>query len=163
VQHLKDYEFAQEWVKNYEAETKRIFVCGTPGRKPFEDWLNAQVKKNRLSIADVDLIIDETIDLTATTEARANLRTALAALLAGAPDLATKRLVGYVNALKSGGQYATPAQDSRVRPALVAEFKKAYQQMPKGMQEQYKTAVKAAMKANPDAWISELDFSKMRR
>jgi hypothetical protein len=32
--------------------------------------------------------------------------------------------------------------------------------MPKNMQQQYNAAVAAAKKANPHAWISELDFSK---
>ena len=122
VQHVKDWELAQEWIKNYKTETKRLFVKGEPGRKPFEDWLNAQVKKGRLTEADVEMVIMETGDASAYTEARANVRSFLADLQAGAPDLATKALVGYARALKpksQGGQYGSPAYDSKVQAALV--------------------------------------------
>jgi len=145
--------------QNYETETKRIFVRGAPGRKPFEAWLNAQVAKKRLTEADVELIIDETMDLTATTEARANVHTFLAALQAGAPDVASKELVAYANNLKPGGHYASPAHGSKVEAALVAELRMAYRQMPKEMKQQFNAAVAAAKKENPGAWISDLTFS----
>ena len=163
VSHIKDWELAQEWIRNYKTETKRLFVKGNAGRKPFEDWLNAQVKKARLTKADMELLIMETSDDSAYSEARANVRSFLADLQAGAPDLATKALVGYANALKprsQGGQYASPAPKSEVKAALVTELKTAYRQMPKNMQTQYDAAVTAAKKENPSAWISELEFSK---
>ena len=165
VQHLKDWEFTQEWIKRYQGETRRTFVKGAPGRKPFQEWLEAQVKKGRLTSAEVELVIMQTDDASAYTEARANVRTFLAALQAGAADVAAKALVAYAHALKpkrqgGGGQYASPASGSQVQAALVMELKRAYRQMPKTMQQQYDAAVAAAKKEYPDAWISELDFSK---
>lgn len=165
VQHLIDWEFAQEWVKNYTTETKRLFVKGAAGRKPFEDWLNAQVKAGRLTKADVELVLMETGDASAYTEAHANVRTFLAALQAGAPDVATEALVGYAYALKpkkegGGGQYGSPAYGSQVQAALVVELKTAYKKMPKTMQKQYDDAVAAAKAKYPSAWISELEVSK---
>jgi hypothetical protein len=160
VSHLKDYQFAQKWIKNYETEAKRIFVRGEPGWKPLKEWLDAQVTKKRLTKADVELILDETVDVTATTEARANVHTFLAVLQAGDSDQATKGIVGYANALKPGGYYGSPAKGSEVQAALVKELKTAYRQMSKEMQRQYDAAVAAAKKENSSAWISELDFSK---
>jgi hypothetical protein len=163
VSHLRDWEFAQEWIRKYTTETKRLFVKSAPA--PFRDWLNDQAKKDRLTKADVEMVIMEAGDASAYTEARANVRSFLADLQAGAPDLATKGLVGYAHALKpksqgGGGQYGNPAPKSEVKAALVAELKSAYRQMPKPMQQEYDAAVAAAKKENPSAWISELDFSK---
>jgi Domain of unknown function (DUF4157) len=165
AQHLKDWELAQFWVKNYTTETKGLFVKGAPGQKPFKDWLDAQVKLGRLTKADVELVIMQAGDASAYTEARANVRAFLAALQSGAPDAATKALVGYAHALKpkkegGGGQYGSPAPRSEVQAALVQELKMAYGQMSTTMKQQYNVAVATAMKEHPGAWIAELDFSK---
>ena len=160
IQHQKDYEFAQEWVKKYEKESGHIFVSGTLGVKPFNVWLNKQVIKKRLSTADVELIIDRSLDMNSTTEARANVRTFLVSLQAGDPKQAEKEIVSYSKALKPGGAYANPANGSSVVAALVSEAHTIFQQMPKEMQRQFKAAVAAAKTANPAAWISKLDFSK---
>jgi len=134
-------------------------------QEPFKKWLNEQVKKRRLTEADAEMIVMEAGDAPAYTEARANVRSFLADLQAGAPDLATKALVGYAHALKpksqgGSGQYGSPAGGSKVQAALVMELKTAYRRMPKPMQQQYDAAVAAAKKEYPSAWISELDFSK---
>jgi len=160
IQHQKDYEFAQEWVKKYEKESGHIFVSGTLGVKPFNVWLNKQVIKKRLSTADVELIIDRSLDMNSTTEARANVRTFLVSLQAGDPKQAEKEIVSYSKALKPGGAYGNPANGSSVVAALVSEAHTIFQQMPKEMQRQFKAAVAAAKTANPAAWISKLDFSK---
>jgi len=165
VQHLKDWEFTQEWIKRYQEETKRTFVKEAPGLAPFREWLDAQVKRRRLTSAEMELVIMQTQDASAYTEARANVRTFLAALQAGATDVATRALVAYAHALKpksqgGGGQYASPAPRSQVQAALVVELKTAYRQMPKHMQQHYDAAVAAAKKEYPGAWISELDFAK---
>jgi hypothetical protein len=161
VSHLKDWELAQHWVKKYRAETKRLFV--KEALSPFKEWLDNQAKKGRLTKADVEMVMMEAGDASAYTEARANVRSFLADLQAGAPELATKALVGYANALKArskGGQYGNPAAGSEVEASLIAELKAAYGQMPDKMKGQYRAAVAAARAANPDAWISALDFSK---
>jgi hypothetical protein len=163
VSHLKDWDLAQQWIKAYETETKRVFV--KEALAPLGDWLTAQVKKGRLTHADQETVMMEAGDATAYTEARANVRSFLADLQAGAPDLATKAFVGYAHALKprsqgGGGEYANPANGSAVVAALVAELKDAYRQMPESIQRQYDAAVAAARKENPGAWISDLDFAK---
>ena len=91
VSHLKDYEFAQKWVNNYETEANRIFVRGEIGLKPLREWLDAQVTKKRLTKANVELILHETVDVTGTTEARANVHTFLAVLEAGDPPRPPKK------------------------------------------------------------------------
>lgn len=166
AQHLHDYQFAQQWVKNYEMETGRSFISPKSGpkvaalwQKVFGDWLKIQVSKKRLSRGDAELVVDETFDFTATTEARANVRTFLAILQAGNSDLATKTLVNYVRELKPGGAYATPANGSHVLAELITELKAAYRQMPKDMKKQFNAAVDTAMKEYPSAWISALRFS----
>jgi hypothetical protein len=159
VSHLKDYELAQQWVKNYEAETKRPFVGGASGASSLRAWLNAQVAKNRLTRGDAELVADEALDVPATTEARANVRTFLAVLQAGRPDQATTALVNYAWAL-AGTKYAAPPTGSHVLAELVAELKAAYRHMSKSMQGQFDAAVRAAMKECPDAWLSALKFSR---
>jgi hypothetical protein len=163
VTHRRDWELAQEWVGKYQTETGRLFVKSATD--PLRDWLNAQVKKGRLTKADAEMVLMEAGDASGYTEARANVREFLAELQAGAPDLATAALVSYAKALKpksqgGTGQYGNPAEGSEVTAALVAELKTAYRQMSKTMKDQYDAAVAAAKKENPSAWISELDFSK---
>jgi hypothetical protein len=163
AQHLHDWELAQYWIKTYRAETGALFIKSA--QDAFKKWLEDQVKRKRLTEADRELVIMEIGDANAYTEARANVRTFLAALQAGAPAVATKALVGYARALKPGGQYASPADkpnESRVQVALVEELRTAYQQMPTQMKQQYNAAVSAAITENPGAWISELNFSKNR-
>jgi hypothetical protein len=163
VTHQRDWELAQERVGKYQTETGRLFVKSATG--PLRDWLNEQVKKGRLTKADAEMVLMEAVDADAYTEARANVRTFLAEIQSGASDLATKSLVAYAKAMKprskgGTGKYANPVAKSEVVAALVAENKSAYRQMSKEMQKQYDAAVAAAMKENPEAWISKLDFSK---
>ena len=160
VSHLKDWELAQAWLQKYRSETKKPF--DKSDITSLRSWLEAQVKKGRLTKADAEMVVMEIQDTSAYTEARVNVRTFLAALQAGDPDLASKLLVGYAHALKPGVQYAAPANGSEVQAALVAELKAAYRQMSGPMQEKYDAAVAAAKKENPSAWISELDFSKRK-
>jgi hypothetical protein len=164
VQHKWDYDLAQFWVQKYE-ETGAEFVSGIAGRAPFEKWLNVQVKEKRLKKPEVELIIAETFNDSADTEARANVRTFLAALQAGDPNRASKLLVAYARALKpkregGGGQYASPATGSLVQTALVEELKTAYKAMTEPMKQQYDDAVAAASQEYPSAWITALAVPK---
>jgi hypothetical protein len=159
TQHLHDYELAQHWVQRYERE-RAPFVAGPAGRKPLEDWLKQQVTQGRLSAADAELVADEAADRTSTTEARANVRSFLATLQAGASDQAQRELVAYARALPPGRQYAAPPPGSKVTAALVAECRAEYQQMTPEQRKAYDTAVAAALKANPSARIGQLQFAK---
>lgn len=163
TQHLRDWDLAQRWIATYKAETNRLFVKSAT--KPFATWLREQVKKNRLSKADAELVLMEVADSTAYTEARANVRSFLADLEAGNSALAKKALVGYAHALKpksdgGGGQYANPATGSEVEAELVKEAMTARSQLSETQKKDYDDAVVAAVSENPNAWISALDFSK---
>jgi len=157
VEHLGDYELAQNWVQRYERETGRVFVSGPPGRDAFAGWMMAQAPV-RLSNADAELVVEEAADVSGATEARANVHTFLAALHAGAFERAIKDLVGYANALPPGKQYANPAPGSMA--ALTTELQTTYQQMPREMQLQFHAALAAAKQANPSAWVSNVHFAK---
>ncbi|MFT4163793.1 MAG: hypothetical protein QM650_00950 [Microlunatus sp.] len=156
--HLKDIRFAQNWVRAYQAETNRLWVSGAVGVKPFQTWLNAQVKKKRLTAGDAQLVVDESRDVTATTEARANIHTFLTVLQVGDAALARASLVGYAKALPPGRQYGSPPSGSPVLTELVAELKQAYRSMSKPRQADFRAAVLAAIAANKSAWISALKF-----
>ncbi len=158
--HLMDMKLAKDWVLKYEAEAKRAWVAGPPGVKPFMEWLNSQVKRKRLTAGDAQMIIDETLDLTATTEARANVHTFLAILQGGDGAHALKELQAYARALKPRGQYASPPDNSPVLTELVAELNAAYKKMTPAMQADYKAAVNAAIAEYPKAWITALKFFK---
>ena len=54
VSHLKEWELAQEWIKKYKTETQSLFVKSAPN--PSQVWLTAQIKKNRLTVADAEMI-----------------------------------------------------------------------------------------------------------
>jgi hypothetical protein len=158
--HLMDVKMAQEWVSRYEAEAGRIWVAGPPGVKPFMEWLNLQVKRKRLTAGDAELIIDESLDLSGTTEARSNIHTFLVVLQQGDGAAALKELRAYARALKPGGQYSSPPNNAPVLTELVAELKAAYKQMSAGMKADYRAAVTAAISENPQAWITALKFFK---
>ena len=155
-----DIKLAKDWVRKYETEANCIWVAGKPGVKPFMEWLNAQVKRKRLTAGDAELIIDETLNASATTEARSNIHTFLTVLQLGDGARALKELPAYARALKPRGQYATPPGNSPVLTELVAELKAAYKQMSKPRQADYRAAVTAATSENPQAWITALKFFK---
>ena len=164
AQHRSDWDFAQLWITNYRAATQRQFVKGDPGRKPFEDWLNEQVKAKRLTPAQVELIVMETLDSSAYTEANANVRTFLTLLQVGDAAQAQKELVAYANNLKPKkegglGNYSAPAPRSQVQAGLVAELKAARSQMKPDMRQAYDAAVEAAIATYPGGWLTDLRFA----
>ena len=164
AQHRSDWDLAQLWIRNYRKATGRLWVEGQPGRKPFEDWLNEQVKANLLTKAQVELIIMETLDSSAYTEANANVRSFLALLQAGDAAQAHKELVAYANNLKPTkegglGHYSGPAPRSQVQAGLVAELKAARSQMKPDMRHAYDAAVEAAIATYPDGWLTDLRFA----
>ena len=161
VSHLKDYELAQQWVARYQQETGHMFVGG-PGLKPFMDWINDQARKKppRLSAADAELVVDEAADASATTEARANIRTFLTYFRSGLFDAATTALVNYATALPPGRVYGAPPPGSPVLAELTNELGAAYRHATKLQKAQFDAAIAAAKKANPTAWISKLDRAK---
>jgi hypothetical protein len=161
VSHLADYRLAQRWAHTYEKETGRLFVSGV-GLGKFKEWIDAQTKTKppRLSAADAELIVDEAADATATTEARANIRTFLAFFQNGIDQEATRALTNYAKALPPGTQYASPPAGSAVLAQLITELKTAYSQADKSQKTLFQAAMAAAKQANPKAWFTQIDFPK---
>ena len=155
--HLNDIRFAQDWVRTYQKETKALWVSGSAGVKPFQKYLEAQVTKKRLTAGDAQLVVDESVDVTATTEARANIHTFLTVLQLGDVQRAATLLQAYARALPPvGKQYGAPPAKSAVVSELVAELKTAYRALTTPLRAGYKSAVKDAVAANPGAWIAAL-------
>ncbi len=142
VSHLKDFELAQRWVDVYQKETGRMFVGG-PGVAIFKDWINAQARKKppRLSAAEAELVVDEAADVSATTEARANIRTFLEFFRAGIFDEATRELTNYASALPPGRIYAAPPPGSPVVAELTNELKAAFNKASKSQRSQFEAAM----------------------
>ena len=157
VSHLQDDQLAQKWVSKYEE--KHTFVEGASGRPAFKAWMNEQVKQNNISKADAEVVVDKAENDTATSEARAYLRTAVTAIQSGNPELAAQQLKTYASGIKAG-KIASPATGSEVEKALTKELQDAYRQMPANMQQQLKNAFAAAHTANAEAWISHVKFGK---
>jgi hypothetical protein len=159
--HLRDYELAQQWVANYERETRVPFFTGA-GARYFIGWLytQARTKPPRLSDADADLIVDEVTNNSASTEARGNVLSFLAAFQAGKSDLAQTKLVAYAIALKPGGLYQNPADGSAVQAELTAEIRRIDRALPPDQRAKFRAAFAAAKAKNPDAWVSQLEFAK---
>lgn len=153
--HLMDIEKAKHWVRTYQTEANRTWVASVPG--PFMKWLDEQVKRKRLTAGDAQLVVDETVNLSGTTEARANIHTFLMTLQLGDGARALSELVGYARTIRLG-KYPVPLPGSPVLTELVAEAKAAYAKMTRPMQADYRAAVKAAIAELPTAWITALKF-----
>jgi hypothetical protein len=153
--HLMDIEKAKEWVRRYQAEADRTWVASVPG--PFMAWLDQQVKRKRLTAGDAQLVVDETLNASGTTEARANVHTFLLALQLGDGARARSELVGYARTIRLG-RYAVPPFNTPVLTELVAEARAAYAKLSRAGQADYRTAVQAAIAEHPTAWITGLKF-----
>ena len=171
--HLSDFELTQFWADKFRREVDSSFA--PPSTEAFESWLNVQVSKRLLTKADFEIVIQNLQGQSRGTEARANLRSFLAALQAGQPQLAARLLENYATALRpTGGEYTAPAPESAVRQELISELRSAYQHMPETMKDQYDAAVAAALltikkyavgqrlngKPDPVAWIDELKAAR---
>jgi len=166
-EHMADWDMTQKAVADYE-KAGHIFVQGAAGLAPFQAWLNDQVKKNRLSAADAEIIVDETFNRSSTTEARANVRTFLALFASGDTDAAAKDLKAYANNMKPKkegglGHYAIPATGSAVRAELAAEAAAMYKQLSAPLRAKYDAAVEDAIATYKSGWLDELRMGKKRR
>jgi hypothetical protein len=166
-EHMADWDMTQQAIAEYE-KAGHVFVQGQSGIAPFQAWLNEQVKKKRLTAADAEIIVDETFNRTATTEARANVRTFLALFATGDTDAAAKDLEAYANNLKPKkegglGHYATPAPGSAVRAELAAEAAAMYKQLSAPLRAKYDAAVEGAIATYKSGWLDELRMAKKKR
>lgn len=147
VSHLKDYELTQRWVTEYE---KGHTFVGGPGVTYFQNWL-----KGRASAAEAQLASDIASGAQATTEARAYVRTFIAAFDVGAVVEATAQLVAYAKGM-AGGKIAIPAQPDKnaVLVELKAELAAYRQRLGRADKQAFDVAVAAAVKENPKSWLA---------
>jgi hypothetical protein len=166
-EHMADWDMTQQAIADYE-KAGHVFVQGALGLAPFHAWLHQQVKKKRLTAADAEIVVDETFNRTATTEARANVRTFLARFASGDTDAAANDLKTYANNLKPKkeggvGHYATPAQGSAVRAELAAEAAVMYKQLSAPLRAKYDAAVEHAIATYKNGWLDQLRMADKRR
>ncbi len=102
--------------------------------------------------------MDKAYNISATSEARAYVHAAIAALQAGNGDEAIAQLKTYASALKDG-RAASPGTGSKVEPALTKELQNLYRTHPE-LRGKIQDAINAAKAANPAAWISKITFSR---
>jgi hypothetical protein len=147
VSHLKDYELTQRWVTEYE---KGATFVGGPGITYFQGWL-----KGRASAAEAQLVSDIASGAQATTEARAYVRTFIAAFDVGAVVEAAAQLVAYAKGM-AGGKIAIPAvaQKNPVLEELKAELAAYRRRLGRADKEAFDAAVAAAVKENPKSWLA---------
>ena len=115
------------------------------------------MRLKRLTAGDAQLVIDETMDLSGTTEARSNVHTFLTVLQAGGRDPGAEG-AGRVRPDDQDRRIRVPPGNSPVLTELVAEAKAAYAKMSRTMQAEYRAAVNAAIAEHPPAWITALKF-----
>jgi hypothetical protein len=166
VSHLKDDELTQKWVEQYQ-KTGHTFVSTTNAGLPaFQKWMNEQVGKRLptqpppppLTKADAEIVVDKAYNTGATSEARAYVHAAIAAVQAGNAEEAVNQLKTYAWALKDG-RAASPATGSAVESALGKELQHLYRTQPE-LRAKIQDAINAAKNANSEAWISKITFSK---
>jgi hypothetical protein len=159
--HRLDYELAQAWASRYEGDTRRTFSSG----RVFTEWLMKRDAKV-LSRADAELCSDVADGANGATEARAYVRTFLAALQAGAPDVAAKQLRLYAGGLTGDAQRRqriNPPTGAYVATALEAELETAYRGMSKQEKASFDSAFAAIKQKYPGAWISKFDHERALR
>jgi hypothetical protein len=148
VSHLKDYELTQRWVTAYE-KAGSTFVGG-PGVQYFERWL-----RGKASAAEAQLASDIASGAQATTEARAYVRTFIAAFDVGAGVEAAAQLVGYAKGM-AGGKIPIPARADKnpVVEELKAELAAFRRRLGRADKDAFDVAVAAAVKENPSSWLA---------
>ena len=148
VSHLKDYELTQRWVTAYE-KAGGTFVGG-PGQQYFDRWL-----RGTAGAAEAQLVSDIASGAQATTEARAYVRTFIAAFDVGSGVEAAAQLVTYAKGM-AGGKVPIPAQVDK--NPVVVELKNELAAYRKGLgraeKQAFDVAVAAAVKENPKSWLA---------
>lgn len=114
----------------------------------------AAQKRGPLSPADAQTAADIALRANATTEARAYVRTFIAALQAGADRLAQEHLVTYVKNLGRTGGHAPPTPGP-VTEELRADLDKARASLDAKGKSDFDQAMKAAKSVAPKAWLFE--------
>jgi hypothetical protein len=152
VTHLKDYELTQRLVTAYEA--KHTFVGGA-GVQFFEKW----VRKNARP-AEAQLAADIASGVQGTTEARAYVKTFIAAFDVGAGVEAAAQLVTYAKGM-AGGKIPIPTQADRnpVVVELKGELAAYRKRLGRADKVAFDAAVAAAVKENPKSWLAGVKWA----
>jgi hypothetical protein len=135
-------------VTAYE-KTGATFVGG-PGLQYFERWLRGSA-----SAAEAQLVADIASGAQATTEARAYVRTFIAAFDVGARVEAATQLVAYAKGM-AGGKVPLPARADKnpVVEELKVELAAYRQRLGRTDKQAFDVAVAAAVKENPKSWLA---------
>lgn len=147
VVHRLDYELTQRWATAYTRETGRIFMPGPL----FVKWLferNPRV----LPRDDAQTVADVAAGANGSTEARAYVGTFIAAMQAGAYEVAREELVTYARGL--GRSIDLPGEDI-VPAALRRDLETAYRALDTNGKKQFDAAFTAVRKAAPETWIAK--------
>src|SRR5215213_513414 len=142
VSHLKDYELTQRLVTEYENKGKSFVGGGVEG---FQQWLGGNA-----SPAEAQLASDIDSGAQATTEARAYVRTFIAAFDLGAGVEAATQLVSYAKGM-ANAKIAIPAKEENnpVVKDLIKEMAAYRRRLGRAEQKAVDAAVAAAVKENP--------------
>lgn len=155
--HRLDYEHTQALASRYEADTRRTFMAG----RPFTMWLLGQ-PASALARDEAELAADVAENANGATEAHANLRTFLAAIEAGAGQLAQTMLVAYAGALSSKpATYNAPG--NYVTAASFVEMETVYRRSNAAEKKAFDDAFAAVRAKYPTAWFARFDHATALR
>lgn len=157
--HMADYELAQQWAEKFSRETKQpVIPSFVPKGKPipFVEWITD--KRRSLQPDDARMIAETVLGAHNSTEARAYIATFIAALQAGAGDVATTQLVTYA---KTDAVQIEP--HVVVQNALSEDLDKAYASLDAKGKKDFEAAFAAAKAASSGAWISKYKRGAGRR
>lgn len=150
VSHLKDYELARAWVFSYKSNKGDPPIKGSDlSMRAFKSWLTAWTP-NALSPADAEIVYDIATDNKHSTEARAYLRTFLAAIESGADDEASKQVTAYARELAKGGD---PVQAPKLKQQLKTAMSATRNRLDKTGKAQFDAALGSARGAYRGAWF----------
>jgi hypothetical protein len=157
VSHRVDYDLTQVQASRYVSDTRRIFSSG----RLFTEWLFKR-KPDVLPRADAEIAADVADGAGGSTEARAYVRTFLAAIESGAQDVAASQLRAYAAGLtgdKTRRAKINPPTGAYVIAALKAELETSYRKMSASEKKAFDAAFAAIKQKYPQAWISSFDHA----
>lgn len=152
--HRADYELAQRWVKAFIADRRmnpELFDARVP---VFRTWLLKQT-----NAADAETVVDVAQQLQNSTEARAYVRTFIAATQAGAYDVARETLRVYAREVAPKQRPSAESVMLGLRAELDAELRSLDAEGQKKLRAAFADAVKGA----PSSWLTEFELGARPR
>lgn len=151
--HRADYELAQRWVQAYERQEGSF----KPGRH-FAEWLSKRTPR-LLARDEAQTVIEITNGADGATEARAYIGTFIAAMQAGAPDLAREQLLTYARRIAG----RIPPTGEYVPAALRSDLETAYRSLDDSGKRQFDAAFAAVKTAASSTWIAKFEHGAAKR